>query len=60
MYVQFSDNLKTRLQILATLHWSLPHGLTAAEELLRDTDLPNLDEQAQALKKQIKVIDLTA
>lgn len=53
---KFQDNLEERLQILANLHWALPHGLTNAEEALRDVELPEQDAQAQALKRQIKAL----
>lgn len=56
MMMQFRDNLAARLQLLGQLHMKLPDDLNAAEQQLRDGDLPELDQQAQLLKKQIKVI----
>ena len=55
MCLQYRENLRSRLELLAKLHWCLPHALTAAEELLRDKELPRLDKQARALKKLIQV-----
>ena len=54
--VQFRDNLTARLQLLGQLHMKLPEDLNAAEQQLRDSDLPELDQQTQLLKKQIQVI----
>ena len=54
--VQFRDNLTARLQLLGQLHMKLPEDLNAAEQQLRDGDLPELDQQTQLLKKQIQVI----
>ena len=56
MLVQFCDNLTARLQLLGQLHMKLPEDLNAAEQQLRDGDLPELDEQTQLLKKQIQVV----
>lgn len=56
MMMQFRDNLAARLQLLGQLHMKLPDDLNAAEQRLRDGDLPELDQQAQLLKKQIKVV----
>lgn len=53
--LQFRDNLTARLQLLAQLHMKLPEDLNAAEQQLRDSDLPELDQQTQLLKKQIQV-----
>ena len=44
-----------RLQLLAQLHWALPHRLTVAEERLRDTELPQLTTECSALQTQLKV-----
>ena len=54
--VQFRDNLTARLQLMGQLHMKLPEDLNAAEQQLRDGDLPELDEQTQLLKKQIQVV----
>ena len=53
--MQFRDNLTARLHLLAQLQMKLPDGLNAAEEQLRDSELPGLDQQAQLLRKQIQV-----
>lgn len=53
--MQFQANLMERLQLLAQLHWALPHGLTLAEERLRDTELPQLTSECSALQSQVKV-----
>ena len=55
MLLQFRNNLAARLGLLAQLQMKLPEGLNAAEEQLQDTELPNLDQQAQLLSKQIQV-----
>ena len=47
-----------RLQLLAQLHWALPHRLTVAEERLRDTELPQLTTECSALQSQLKVLAL--
>ena len=56
MLVQFRDNLTARLQLLGQLHMKLPEDLNAAEQQLRDGDLPELDQQTQLLKRQIQVV----
>ena len=56
MLVQFRDNLTARLQLLEQLHMKLPEDLNAAEQQLRDGDLPQLDQQTQLLKRQIQVV----
>lgn len=55
MIMQFRDNLTARLQLLAQLHMKLPEDLNAAEQQLRDRDLPELGQQTQLLQKQIQV-----
>ena len=54
--MQFRDNLTARLDLLAELQMKLPEGLNAAEEQLRDSDLPALAHESQMLQKQIQVI----
>lgn len=53
--MQFRDNLTARLQLLAQLHMKLPEDLNAAEQQLKDRDLPELGQQTQLLQKQIQV-----
>ena len=53
--MQLNTNIKGRLQILGNLHWRLLHALNAAEEVFRDKELPELEEQARSMRKQIKV-----
>jgi len=53
--MQLNTNIKGRLQILGNLHWRLLHALNAAEEVFRDKELPELEEQAKSMRKQIKV-----
>jgi len=53
--MQYNTNIKERLQILGNLHWRLLHALNAAEEVFRDKELPELEEQAKSMRKQIKV-----
>lgn len=57
--LQFQGNLMERLELLAQLHWALPHRLTAAEEELRDADLPQLAAECSALQSQVKVLLVT-
>ncbi len=40
---------------MGNLHWRLLHALNAAEEVFRDKELPELEEQAKSMRKQIKV-----
>ena len=53
--MQLNTNIKERLKILGNLHWRLLHALNAAEEVFRDKELPELEEQAKRMRKQIKV-----
>lgn len=53
--MQFQENLMGRLQLLAQLHWGLPHRLTLAEQRLRDTELPQLQSECSMLQAELKV-----
>ncbi len=53
--MQLNTNIKERLEILGNLHWRLLHALNAAEEVFRDKELPEMEEQARNMRKQIKV-----
>lgn len=53
--MQLNTNIKERLKILGNLHWRLLHALNAAEEVFRDKELPEMEEQAKSMRKQIKV-----
>ena len=53
--VQFAANVKERLKILGVMHWQMLHALSAAEEVFRDRELPEMEEQAKIMRRQIKV-----
>ena len=53
--MQLNTNIKERLKILGGLHWRLLHALNVAEEVFRDKELPEMEEQAKSMRKQIKV-----
>ena len=53
--MQSNTNIKERLKVLDKLHWRLLYALNAAEEVFRDKELPEVEEQAKSMRKQIKV-----
>ncbi|KAA6422396.1 MAG: Nuclear pore complex -related isoform 2 [Trebouxia sp. A1-2] len=57
---QLNTNIKERLKILGNLHWRLLHALNAAEEVFRDKELPEMEEQAKSMRKQIKAMQARA
>lgn len=57
---KLNTNIKERLKILGNLHWRLLHALNAAEEVFRDKELPELEEQAKRMRKQIKAMQARA
>lgn len=53
--MQLNTNIKERLKVLGKLNWRLLHALNAAEEVFRDKELPEMEEQAKSMRKQIKL-----
>lgn len=49
------NNLEARLQLLGSLHNSLPRPLSGAESEVRSTGLPALEKAATDVAAQIKV-----
>ncbi|DBA94134.1 hypothetical protein WJX77_012232 [Trebouxia sp. C0004] len=58
--MQLNTNIKERLKVLNKLHWRLLHALSAAEEVFRDKELPEVEEQAKSMRKQIKAMQARA
>jgi hypothetical protein len=52
---ELHSNLDARFQLLASLHWSLPHQMSAAESTLLASDLPALERIAADLKRKCQV-----
>lgn len=49
------DNLDARFRLLASLHWSLPQPMSAAEATFSAKDLPALERIAADLKRKCQV-----
>ena len=53
--VQLQSIMEDRLSELSALHWGLSGQLSQAEADLQDRQLPELEEQAGAVKAQVTV-----
>ncbi|KAL0050693.1 hypothetical protein WJX82_005299 [Trebouxia sp. C0006] len=54
------ERLERATKVLDKLHWRLLHALNAAEEVFRDKELPEVEEQAKSMRKQIKAMQARA
>ncbi len=57
---QFNGNLAARFRLLASLHFSLPQPLSAAEAAFASRELPTLERISADLRRKCQVCVLSA